>query len=130
MQLIDKICLVTGGTKGIGGATAIALAEQGASVAIVARHLDADANQTRLRIEALGRKCLMIAADMGKAEEATRCVEQMPVHVKQNNLDNRVPLHREGKPEQVATVIRELVTNDYVTGEMFTVDGGLTMRIC
>jgi len=30
----------------------------------------------------------------------------------------------------VATVIRELVTNDYITGETYTIDGGLTMRIC
>jgi hypothetical protein len=29
----------------------------------------------------------------------------------------------------VATLIRELVTNDYITGETFGIDGGLTMRI-
>ena len=48
---------------------------------------------------------------------------------KQFNLENRIPLKREGKPEQVATVIRELVTNDYITGETVVIDGGLTMRI-
>ena len=45
------------------------------------------------------------------------------------NLEQRIPLHREGTPEQVASVILELVTNDYLTGETFTIDGGLTMRI-
>lgn len=45
------------------------------------------------------------------------------------NLEKRIPLHREGTPENVASVILELVTNDYVTGETFTIDGGLTMRI-
>jgi len=54
----------------------------------------------------------------------------MPEHVKQNNLENRIPLHREGTPAQVASVIRELVTNEYITGETVSVDGGLTMRIC
>ena len=54
----------------------------------------------------------------------------MPEEVRLNNLKNRIPLHREGAPEQVASVIRELVANDYVTGEVFTVDGGLTSRIC
>jgi NAD(P)-dependent dehydrogenase (short-subunit alcohol dehydrogenase family) len=39
-------------------------------------------------------------------------------------------LHREGTPEQVASLILELVTNDYITGETVSVDGGLTMRIC
>ena len=45
------------------------------------------------------------------------------------NLEQRIPLHREGAPEHVATLIAELVKNDYLTGETFTVDGGLTMRI-
>jgi NAD(P)-dependent dehydrogenase (short-subunit alcohol dehydrogenase family) len=46
------------------------------------------------------------------------------------NLDHRIPLHREGTSEQVASLICELVTNDYITGETVSVDGGLTMRIC
>lgn len=49
---------------------------------------------------------------------------------KRNELDNRIPLHREGTPEQVAELILELITNDYITGETMAVDGGLTMRIC
>jgi NAD(P)-dependent dehydrogenase (short-subunit alcohol dehydrogenase family) len=53
----------------------------------------------------------------------------MPEHVKQNNLKNRIPLHREGTSEQVASLIREMVENDYITGETFSIDGGLTMRI-
>ena len=54
----------------------------------------------------------------------------MSQQVKQNNLQNRIPLHREGTGEQVASMILELVTNNYVTGETVMVDGGLTMRIC
>jgi 3-oxoacyl-[acyl-carrier protein] reductase len=50
--------------------------------------------------------------------------------VKENNLKNRIPLHREGTAEQVASLIREMAENDYVTGETFSIDGGLTMRIC
>ena len=55
--------------------------------------------------------------------------KNMAPEVKQNNIDNRIPLHREGTPEQVAKTILELITNDYITGETVTVDGGLTMRI-
>ena len=76
MQLNQKTCLITGGTKGIGAATAIALAEQGANLALVARHLDAEAERTRRRIESLGCACALIAADMGQAEEATGCVQR------------------------------------------------------
>jgi NAD(P)-dependent dehydrogenase (short-subunit alcohol dehydrogenase family) len=53
----------------------------------------------------------------------------MRAEQKKLNLDHRIPLHREGTAEQVATAIAELVKNDYITGEMLTVDGGITMRI-
>jgi NAD(P)-dependent dehydrogenase (short-subunit alcohol dehydrogenase family) len=76
MLLQDKVCLITGGTKGIGAAAAVALAEQGADVALAARHIDEEANQTRRRIESLGRRCLLIPADLGRPDEATGCVER------------------------------------------------------
>jgi NAD(P)-dependent dehydrogenase (short-subunit alcohol dehydrogenase family) len=47
----------------------------------------------------------------------------------ENNIRNRIPLHREGKPEDVAEVITMLVTDDFVTGETIAVDGGMAMRI-
>src|SRR5690349_17608979 len=53
----------------------------------------------------------------------------MTEEVRQNNLQNRIPLHREGTVDQVATMILELATNEYITGETVLVDGGLTMRI-
>ena len=51
-----------------------------------------------------------------------------PEEVK-NNIENRIPLHREGKPEDVAQVIAMLVAHDFITGETIAVDGGMTMRI-
>ena len=248
MELLGKAALVTGGTKGIGAATALELARRGANVAIVGRHDDESARQTASQVESLGRRCLVIVGDMGKPEDAARSVQQtadgfgsvdvlvhcaggvvvggllevdpaiwhaaFDVHVhaiyylcraaipwmkrrhegavvmisstaglrgiafnlayqvvkgalpqftralarevaddnirvncvapgivrtrfhdqmtpeqKRNNLENRIPLHREGTPEQVASLVAEVVTNDYLTGETFTIDGGLTMRI-
>ncbi len=46
-----------------------------------------------------------------------------------NNIRNRVPLHREGRPEEVAHVIVSLIESDFITGENVVVDGGMTMRI-
>ena len=248
MELKDKVCLITGGTKGIGAAAAIGCALRGASVVVVGRHQDTETLQTLQRLEEIGHPSLFLAADIGKPEEATRCVEQtaerfgrvdvlihsaggpvnggllaltpeawdeafdvhvhpifhlcraavpgmrqrkegvivlisstagirgiktnvayqtvkgalpqltralayeladdnirvncvapgvvrtafhaqMPDAVRKNNMENRIPLHREGTPEQVGTLILEMVTNDYITGETFTIDGGLTMRI-
>jgi NAD(P)-dependent dehydrogenase (short-subunit alcohol dehydrogenase family) len=248
MDLKMKTALVTGGTKGIGAATAVALAKAGADVAIVGRHDDKDAAATKKEIEALGGRCEVVVADCAKPADATRCVNEaakklgsldvlvhsaggpvngklfeispddwyaaFDIHVhaifhlcraaiplmkarkegaiilvsstaglravhtniayqvvkgalphftralarefaednirvncvapgvirtrfhatmteqqKKLNLEQRIPLHREGTPAQVASLITELVTNDYITGETFTIDGGLTMRI-
>ena len=76
MKLEHQIGLITGGTKGIGAATAIALAEAGADVAIVGRNLDAEAKETGRSIEELGRKCRIIVADVSVPSQATRCVEE------------------------------------------------------
>jgi NAD(P)-dependent dehydrogenase (short-subunit alcohol dehydrogenase family) len=249
MELKGKAALITGGTKGIGAATALEFARHGADVVITGRHEDEEAKSWVSQVRALGRKCELLVSDIAKPEESTRCVEEtvrrlgridvvvhaaggavnggllqlspddwnsafavhvhpvfflcraaiphmqkhkqgaivlisssagkrgirtnvayqtvkgalpqltralafefaddnirvnciapgvirtafhksMPDEVRQNNLKNRIPLHREGTIEQVASLIREVTTNDYVTGETFSIDGGLTMRIC
>ena len=249
MNLEGKVALITGGTKGIGAATAIELARRGADIALCARNVTDDASRhTHAAVEQLGRRCLLFPADFAKPADAAMAVDRttkdlgrldilvhsaggpvpggllevtpeawntafdvhvhavfhlaraavpimkrlgegaivlvsssagkraiktnlayqavkgalpqltralayeladdnirvncvapgvirtafhdsMPESVKQNNLTNRIPLHREGTSEQVASLIREMVENDYVTGETFSIDGGLTMRI-
>jgi NAD(P)-dependent dehydrogenase (short-subunit alcohol dehydrogenase family) len=59
----------------------------------------------------------------------TRFHAEMTPERKEFNLKHRIPLHREGTPEQVAEVVALLVTSDYITGEMVVIDGGLTSRI-
>ncbi len=59
----------------------------------------------------------------------TRFHDDMTRKQKQLNLERRIPLHREGTPQQVADVVALLVTNDYITGETYVIDGGLTSRI-
>src|SRR6266516_4407887 len=76
MQLSGKVGLVTGGTRGIGAATAITLATEGADVAIVGRRNDDEAAQTKRRIETLGRRCEIIVADCSQPADSTRCVRE------------------------------------------------------
>ncbi|MGO9110408.1 MAG: SDR family NAD(P)-dependent oxidoreductase [Thermoguttaceae bacterium] len=248
MKLEGKVALVTGGTRGIGAATAMVLAGRGADVAVVGRNDNDEARHVATQIEKLGRRCTLILADMSRPKDAARAVEEtarqlgspdvlvhsaggavpgglleispeawhaaFDVHVhaifylcraviptmrqkkegaivlissaagirgvafapayqvvkgalpqfaramarefaddnirvnvvapglirtrfhasmtaeaKKHNLDNRIPLHREGTPEQVAQLIADVVANDYITGETMVIDGGLTMRI-
>ena len=248
MELNGKIALITGGTRGLGAAAAIALSAQGADVAIVGRNMDADAEATVQAIRALGRRCEVIHADCSKPEEAARCVNETaqllggldilvhsaggpangglleitpemwhsafdihvhaifylcraaiphmrsrqggsillisstagklatPSHIayqavkgalphiarglarefasdnirvnciapgvirtrfhqhmtpeqKTLNLDHRIPLKREGTPEQVADLMLAVIKNEYITGDTLTIDGGLSMRI-
>ncbi len=42
------------------------------------------------------------------------------------NEKYRIPLHREGRPEEVANAILFLIKNDYITGENVVIDGGLS----
>jgi NAD(P)-dependent dehydrogenase (short-subunit alcohol dehydrogenase family) len=249
MNLHGRTCLITGGTKGIGAAIALAFAADGANVCVNGRHNDKDAEEVLDRISKAGGRGQIVVADVAKPAEAVRCVEEaiaglgipdvlvhcagaaapggllsvtpeqwyaafdlhihpifhlcrtlVPAMTKEkregaivlvgsaaglrgclnalaygavkgalpqltrtlarelgdsnirvncvapgvirtrfqdvltpaqmaNNVQNRIPLHREGTPEQVAEAVKLLVTNDYITGETLTIDGGLTMRI-
>ncbi len=248
MDLNGKVALVTGGTMGIGAAVCVELARLGADIACVARHNGPEAHAVKDQVESLGRRCLMVMADLVQPDQCRGCVEQavdhfhrldvlvhnaggpsagriedvsaeqwvrtidlhinanfylcqtalphlkahgeaaiitvsstagirgipgaiayatakgaipqftrslardladdnirvncvapgivttrfhddMPPERRKFNLEHRVPLHREGTPEQVAEVVALLVTNDYITGETYVIDGGLTSRI-
>lgn len=59
----------------------------------------------------------------------TRFHEKMTEAAKAHNIANRIPLRREGSVEDVATASLELLTNPFMTGEIVTVDGGMSMRI-
>jgi NAD(P)-dependent dehydrogenase (short-subunit alcohol dehydrogenase family) len=59
-----RIALVTGGGKGIGAAVSLALADGGADVAINFRSDRAAAEETAARVEQLGRRALLVPADV------------------------------------------------------------------
>ncbi|TYP77689.1 3-oxoacyl-[acyl-carrier-protein] reductase [Paenibacillus methanolicus] len=76
-SLTGKTALVTGASRGIGRAIAIALAEAGADVAINYAGSEAAAAETAKAVEALGRRSLLIQANVGKSSEFEAMVKQV-----------------------------------------------------
>ncbi len=78
-SLEGKVALVTGASSGIGAATAICLAEAGASVALSARRKDR-LDGLVAQIEAAGGKALALQGDMAVEADAVKAVEDTVAH--------------------------------------------------
>lgn len=74
-RLAGRAALITGGDSGIGRAVAIAMAREGADVAIAYLDEHEDAEQTVALIEAEGRRALAIAGDLVAEEHCRELVE-------------------------------------------------------
>jgi len=72
----DKVVLVTGGSKGIGRAIALALAEDGADVALAARSPE-PLEKTAREIEERGRRALAVPTDVTDPEQCRALVERV-----------------------------------------------------
>ncbi len=75
-QLADKVALVTGGSRGIGAATALRLAEEGADVALTYVNAADRAQEVVTAIEALGRRGVAIRADSADPAAVVGSVER------------------------------------------------------
>jgi len=73
-SLNGKVALITGGSRGIGKATALGFARAGADVAIASRKLP-DLELVAAEIRGLGRKALPVAAHVGKLEQINILVQ-------------------------------------------------------
>ncbi len=75
-KLEDRVALITGGDSGIGRATAVAMAREGAKIAIVYLEEDQDADETLRLVEREGSRAIKITGDVGKEEFCTQAVER------------------------------------------------------
>jgi 3-oxoacyl-[acyl-carrier protein] reductase len=74
ITLKGKVALITGGSRGIGAASAMLLAQAGCHVAITYSRQQAKAKMVQNRISSYGRRCLVIKADVSSAQDVRRTV--------------------------------------------------------
>jgi enoyl-[acyl-carrier protein] reductase III len=76
-DLIGKVAVVTGGSRGIGRAITLELARQGADVAVNYFRNSASAQETARQVEALGRRALLVKAHVGEPEQVKRLFQEV-----------------------------------------------------
>lgn len=74
LRLKDKVALVTGGSRGIGAAIALRLAQEGSTVALTYSASPKKAQEVVQTIESSGGKALAIQADSAKADEVKNSI--------------------------------------------------------
>ena len=115
-DLSGQIALVTGGSQGIGRATALALAEAGADVAVMARSLD-KCEAVAAEIQALGRRALAVRGDLGNEEEIKAAVAQVAEQLGAINiLVNNAAITRDGLLLRMKREDWDAVINTNLTG--------------
>jgi NAD(P)-dependent dehydrogenase (short-subunit alcohol dehydrogenase family) len=67
-KLKDKVAIITGGDSGIGRSVAVHYAREGADVVVIYLEQHKDAEKTKGLVEKEGRRCLLIAGDVGKRD--------------------------------------------------------------
>jgi NAD(P)-dependent dehydrogenase (short-subunit alcohol dehydrogenase family) len=98
-KLENRVALITGGDSGIGAAAAIALAKEGADIAIVYLEEHDDAEQVCEAIQSYGRKCIAIAGDIGDSRFCDQCVRQTLDRLKRLDIliNNAAEQHEQSK---------------------------------
>ena len=138
--LEGKSAIVTGSSRGIGRAVALTLAEAGADVAINYNQSAEKANEVKKEIEGMGRKCVVVQADVSRFEDAQKLAGEAlkefgKVDILVNNAGiNRDKTLRRMTPEEWEEVIRVNLNGIYyctkaVIDSMIEKKGGVIVSL-
>ncbi len=123
-SLEGKVALVTGASSGLGVAFATGMAEAGADIAICARRVERLA-ETREKVEAIGRRCVAVEADVAEADDCNRVVERavaelgkIDVLVNNAGIGTAVPATHEA-PDEFRKVIDVNLNGSYFMAQAF-----------
>jgi 3-oxoacyl-[acyl-carrier protein] reductase len=75
-EFANRVALITGGSRGIGKATALRLAQEGADIAFSYANRVRDAEETAAAIRALGRRAVHASCNVAKPDDIKRLVDQ------------------------------------------------------
>lgn len=107
MTLQGKTALITGGSRGIGRAVALALAGEGADIAIAYASNTPKAEEVQRAAEGMGRKCQLIRADLtdpAGAQAVAAQLAQADILVHNASVQYRTPWDQIGPAEFEAQV--------------------------
>ena len=104
-KLKGKTAIITGGDSGIGKATALLFAAEGADIVISYLSETTDAKETKKEIEKLGRKCILIKGDLGRENNCKKVINETVKNFgKLDILVNNAGIHWESeKIEDIST---------------------------
>ena len=80
-KLTGKVTIITGATSGIGKATALLFAEEGAAVVITGRRAELG-KRVEEELRQTGARSLFIQADHSQADDCSRVVEHVDGHAR------------------------------------------------
>lgn len=102
-DLKDRIALVTGGSRGIGAASAVALAAVGCDVAVNYRSRQKEADAVCDQIRKLGRRAIAMQADVSQSKEVRKMAQQIEKELGTVSiLVNNAGIARQQKMEDIA----------------------------